>query len=155
MRQPSGGFHQFFRSGAAGPFQQVEDLGGLAAAAGSFGLANRLGLGGRKVGATWRNAGLFASFRLLTRCRGCGGAVFFWNQRGHFQVLLGGYFRGHDINPSAAPKMQAKSAPKCWWRCVFPLACGAETSVHGPVVDSAPQRRRSLVEGGSTYVVVG
>jgi len=70
MRQPAGGFHQFFRSGAAGPLQQVEDLGGLATTTGSFGLgdlalgaalvrflcgvglAGRLGLGGRNVGAT-------------------------------------------------------------------------------------------------------
>jgi hypothetical protein len=44
MRQPAGGFHEFFRSGAAGPFEQVENLGGLAAIAGNFGLGN-LGVG--------------------------------------------------------------------------------------------------------------
>src|ERR1019366_3007095 len=105
MRQPAGGFHQFFRSGAAGPFQQIEDLGGLAAIAGSLGLgkpglgaafgrllgrrglAGRLGLGRRNVGATWRSAGLFVSLWLLAACRG-GGAVFFW-YGGHFQFLLG------------------------------------------------------------------
>src|SRR6266851_3435586 len=106
MRKPACGFHQFLRSGAAGPFQQVEDLGGLAAVAGSFGLGNlglgaalgrflcgrglagRLGLRGRDVGATWRNSGLLVRFQLLAACRGCGVALFFWNQLGHLQCYL-------------------------------------------------------------------
>jgi hypothetical protein len=40
MRQPAGGFHQFFRSRAARPFQQVEDFGSLAAITCNFGLGN-------------------------------------------------------------------------------------------------------------------
>src|ERR1035437_1938513 len=106
MRQPAGGFHQFLGSGPARAFQEVEDLGGLAADAGSFGLGNlglgaafgrflgwsglvsRLGLGGRNVGATWRNASLLVRFRLLAACRGCVSAVSFWNQRGHLQCSL-------------------------------------------------------------------
>ena len=47
MRLPAGGFHQFLGGDAAGPLQQVEDLGGLAAIAG-------LGL------APWLSRGLWA-----------------------------------------------------------------------------------------------
>src|SRR5260370_376633 len=108
VRQPAGGLHQVLGSGAAGPFQQVQDLGSFAAVAGNLrfgdlalgaalgrflggrGVAGRLGLGGRNVGATWRNASLFVRFRLLAACCGCGGGVFFWNQRGHSFFSLRG-----------------------------------------------------------------
>src|ERR1035438_5063366 len=45
MRLPSGSFLEFFGSGAAGPLQQVEDLGGLAALPEALGLRRRGFLG--------------------------------------------------------------------------------------------------------------
>src|SRR5207245_11134387 len=35
---PVGGFHEVVKGGSAGPFQQVQDLGGVAALAGAFAL---------------------------------------------------------------------------------------------------------------------
>src|ERR1019366_3428428 len=94
------------------------------------GLVRRLGLGGRNVGATWRDTGLFVRLRLLAHCRGCGGGAFFWDQRCHSFAPLESWFRGHDMNPSGAPEMQVKTAPNCTavgiFRWVFPLAWGAE-----------------------------
>ena len=49
MRLPAGGFHEFFQGGAAGPFQQVQDLGGLAALAGASRCLPLLGGFGRFV----------------------------------------------------------------------------------------------------------
>src|ERR1035437_8619101 len=43
VRLPAGGFHEFLPGGAAGAFQQVEDLGGLAALAGAGCLLARIG----------------------------------------------------------------------------------------------------------------
>ena len=80
MRLPAGGFHQFLGCCAAGPLQQVQDLGGLAAVAGAggfllafgrflrrTGLLPRLSLLRRNVGATCANTGRLSGFRLLQR----------------------------------------------------------------------------------------
>src|SRR5216684_8025761 len=45
VRQPTGGFHQFFDGGAAPAFEQNQDFGGLAALAGTLGLRRRGFLG--------------------------------------------------------------------------------------------------------------
>src|ERR1700691_41675 len=72
MRLPARDLHQFFSGDAAGPLQQVQDLGGLAAVADTTQLLSAfgrfLGWGGPlsrltllrpKVGALWAHVGLF------------------------------------------------------------------------------------------------
>src|SRR5437879_10611562 len=60
MRLPAGCLHKLLQRGSAGPFQQLENLGRFAAAAGSdgllgaSGLSGRFGLGRRGVGAAFR-----------------------------------------------------------------------------------------------------
>src|ERR1700733_5034848 len=83
MWLPAGGFHQLLRCYAARPFQQFQNLVGLATLAGALrflsafgrflgwgGLLGRLGLLLRNVGALWRDTGLFGGFRLLARSLG-------------------------------------------------------------------------------------
>src|SRR6185369_756302 len=78
MRLPAGRFHQFLGGCPAWPFQQVEDLGGLAAVAGAggfrgafgrilrgSGLLPRLALLWRDVGATRASGGLLGGFPSL------------------------------------------------------------------------------------------
>jgi hypothetical protein len=81
---PVSSFHNLLQAGTAGPFQQVQDLFGLAALAGAGGLFWNLGalaafsvlfrrgglfprpsLRGRNVARTWRSACLFGRFWLL------------------------------------------------------------------------------------------
>ena len=94
MRLPARKFHQSFEGCPARPFQQVQDLGRLAAVAGSArlsaacgrlfrraGLTGRLTLLRRDVGAPWRNTGLLGWFRLRAvraLCRNGGGCVGFF-----------------------------------------------------------------------------
>jgi hypothetical protein len=107
MRQPARGLHEFLRGDPAGPLEQIQDLGGLAAIAG-FGLGGlgfraalgrflplggplpHLGLGGRDVRATWRNTGLLGGFRLVARGRGLRRCRFLLSSTWSFSALLGG-----------------------------------------------------------------
>ena len=97
MRLPAAGLLQLLAGGAARPLQQVEDLGGLAAVAGTFGflggagLLPRLGLLRRDARATWRNTGLFGGLRRGV-CYRLRRLVLFRN-RCHVFSFLGGDYR--------------------------------------------------------------
>jgi hypothetical protein len=130
MRLPPGSFHQLLGCNAPGPLQQVQHLGRLAAVArsplsasfrragglgfrgrfgrflGSAGLLGPFALGGRDVGALFRNPDLFVGFRLFAR-RGLGSARFF---SCHLRFSFGGDYRVHDMDHSGAPGKQANSA---------------------------------------------
>src|SRR5216683_3731262 len=86
---PAGGLRQLLQRGAARPFQEVQNLFGLAPLVRSARLVRglgalrafsallrrcwllpRLGLRGRNVGATWRNPGFLWRIWLLSRGRG-------------------------------------------------------------------------------------
>src|ERR1017187_1345227 len=106
------------------------------------GLAGRLRLGRGNVGATWRNAGLFLRLRLLVARRGCEGAVFFRNQCRHLQFSPFGLVLRSRHGSLRPPEMQLKSARL---ESIFPLACRAEESVHGPVVNVT--ERKTTLDG--------
>jgi len=130
MRLPAGRFDQLLRCGAAWSFEQVQNLGRLAALAGTFtlrrlgflgrfsallrggGLLPRRVLRGRNVGATWRNTGLFRRCRL----RGRGRFLFFRFYRRHGGFSSAVDHRGHDIHHSGWHQKQGNSAGMWRWR---------------------------------------
>src|SRR5258706_9790711 len=122
MRLPACCFHQFLGRGPAGPLQQFQDFGGLAAipcgsalllALGCFGrflggggLLPRLALLGRNVGATFGSTGRFGSFRLRSYAGGRRFGLFCI--RDHVFSFVGDY-RGHDMNHSGQLETQGNS----------------------------------------------
>src|ERR1035441_9129465 len=113
VRLPAGGFHEFLQGGAAGAFQQVENLGGFAALAGAScllgrlgrlrasvgllrrgGLVARPGLGRRDVGLLCRGPRLLGGRWLLGRGTGLGVGGFCWNAV-HSAFSFGGDYRDH------------------------------------------------------------
>src|ERR1017187_214063 len=147
MRLPAGGLHQFLQGGAVGAFEQVQDLGGLAALAdtfsfGRFGFLGRLGglLGlGRRcglglaalaaflaLGCALLRAGSLLRGGLLRRDGGArfrkgGGGVGcggFCVRSGHFRFIsFRGDYRGQDINHSEVFEKQEDSTMAKNWRC--------------------------------------
>src|SRR5579862_8908213 len=121
MRLPAAGFLEFLGGRATRPFQQVEDLGGLAAIPcgsallfalarfgrflGRGGLLPRLALLGRDVRALFGNTGRFRGFGLRSYADGRRFGLF---SSGHV-FSFGGDYRGRDMNRSGWRTMQGKS----------------------------------------------
>ena len=130
MSLPARGLHQLRKGGAVRPFQQIEDLGGLASVPrrtlllGGFGrllcragLLGRLRLLGRNVGACWGNAGLLAGFRLL--CAGERSRLEVRSQTG------GGYCSFTN------PAQRGRRCPRGWDWYQCPLKVDEGTGVRG------------------------
>ena len=85
MRLPACRLHQLLQCDAAGPFQQVEDLGRFAAVAGRGGFLRRRGLSGRLRLGRRHGGASFGNTGLCGRSCGCGLGLFLRNRGRHFE----------------------------------------------------------------------